>query len=74
MPKAVPGEQGRSELSDPGATVDLTHGDQAGGDRVDRVRLDQRGQLPQLGRDHAARGHRQPTLLHRHPSDRQRRR
>ena len=50
------------------------HGDQAGGDRVDRARLQQRGQLPQLGGDHAAGGHRQPALLHRHPSGRQSRR
>jgi hypothetical protein len=49
----------------PAAAVDLAHGDQAGGDGVDRARLQQRGQLPQLGGDHAAGGHRQPALLHR---------
>ena len=74
LAEAVPGQHGRPDPADPGGAVDLAHGDQAGGDRVDRARLQQRGQLPQLGRDHAAGGHRQPTLLHRHPSTRQPRR
>ena len=44
--EAVPGQQGGPDPADPGRAVDLTHRDQTGGDRVDRARLEQWGQLP----------------------------
>ena len=63
LAEAVLGEHGRPDPADSGGAVDLPHGDQPGGDGVDRAPLEERGQLPQLGGDDTARGHRQPPLL-----------
>ena len=73
--QAVPGQQRRPDPAHPGRAVELTHRHQPGRHRVHRGRFDQRGQLGQLGRDHAPRRHRQArpsATAARAPSERRR--